>query len=248
MIDKTFRRACAALAAAGLLTSAAACSSGDSNDGDGTDSSNATSKDPSDMMLTDSDTPAGWEWSDASEIVAEGNEEDMSDLLESANAVITEPEACAAIAPSAVSMLAELYDNPDTTAAVGFLPQADSDGGEVNAMISTDPENTGMALPDDMSECRTFTQHSELEPDRPEVTLLADSTDAEIVGADDVHVITVVSESDSQGEGNPISVVVGNVEGVAFRVDASGIDEPQILMDLADRQVDRIRGNDPDAR
>ncbi|MGJ0184839.1 hypothetical protein [Corynebacterium glyciniphilum] len=246
MTDKTLRRTCAALAAVGLLVSAVACSSNDSDGADG--SGDATSKDPSEMMLTDSDTPAGWEWGDASEAFGEGNEEDMSDLLESANAVITEPEACAAIAPSAVSMLAALYDNPDTTAAAGFLPQADSDGGEVNAMISTDPEKAGMALPDDLSECETFTQHSELEPERPAVNFQADSSDAEIIGAEDVHVITVVSDSDSQGGDNPVSVVVGNVDGVAFRVDASGIDEPQILMDLADRQVDRIRGNDPDER
>ncbi|WP_145942610.1 hypothetical protein [Corynebacterium glyciniphilum] len=246
MTDKTLRRTCAALATVGLLVSAAACSSDASDGADGSGSGDATSKDPSDMMLTDSDTPAGWEWGDATEVFEESNDEDMSDLLDSAKAVITEPEVCAAIAPSAVSMLAELYDNPDTTAAAGFLPQSESDGGEVNAMISTDPENTGMALPDDLSECETFTQHSELEPDRPAVTFQADSSDAEIIGAEDVHVITVVSDSDSQGGDNPVSVVVGNVEGVAFRVDASGIDEPQILMDLADRQVDRIRGNDPD--
>lgn len=243
MINRTLRRTCAAVTTAGLLFGAAACSS-DS----GSDSGDATSGDPADMMLTDSDTPAGWEWSDAAEVFEDGNDDDMSELLDAANAVVTDPEQCASIAPSVVSMLAELYDNPDTTAAAGFLPQADSDPGVVNAMISTDPENTGMALPDDLSECESFTQRSELEPERPTVTFRADATDAEILGAENVHVITVVNDADSEQGDNPLSVVVGTVDGVAFRVDASGIDEPQILMDLADRQVDRIRGTDPDAR
>lgn len=198
------------------------------------------------MMLTDSDTPAGWEWSDASETLDEGDEGDMKELLESADAVVTEPRQCASIAPTVVSMLAVLHDNPETTAAAGFLPQDGTDPGAVNAIVSTDPENTGMAMPDDFADCETFTQNSELDPKRPEVTLHAEVADAEIVGAEDVHVITVVRDGDAQGGDNPMSVVVGTVDGVAFRVDASGIDEPQILMDLADRQVDRIRGNDPD--
>jgi hypothetical protein len=242
MTDTILRRTCAALTAAGLLVSAAACTSGD---GDGTD---ATSKDPADMMLTDSDTPAGWEWSDASEALDEGDEGDMTELLESADAVVTDPEQCASIAPSVVSMLAVLHGNPETTAAAGFLPQDSTDPGVVNAMVSTDPVNTGMAMPDDFADCKSFTQRSELDPEQPVVTLHAEVTDAEIVGAEDVHAITVVRDSESQSGDNPMSVIVGTVDGVAFRVDASGIDEPQILMDLADRQVDRIRGNDPDER
>ncbi|MCJ7859114.1 hypothetical protein [Corynebacterium kalidii] len=243
MTDTILRRTCAALTAAGLLVSVAACTSGDDS---GTTS--ATSKDPSDMMLTDSDTPAGWEWSDASETLDDGDEGDMAELLESADAVVTDPEQCASIAPSVVSMLAVLHANPETTAAAGFLPQDSTDPGVVNAMVSTDPENTGMAMPDDFADCETFTQSSDLDREMPPVTLHAQVTDAEIVGAEDVHVITVVRDTESQAGDNPMSVVVGTVEGVAFRVDASGIDEPQILMDLADRQVDRIRGNDPDGR
>jgi hypothetical protein len=255
MTDTILRRTCAALAAAGLLLGVAACSSDDSGSTGGTDnagggdtSGSAVSDNPADMMLTDSDTPAGYEWNNVADVFEDGSEETAEELRNIAGATRTDPELCSALAPRAVNILATLQDNPDTAAAVEFLPQEENDPGVINAMISTDPENTGMALPEDLSECASFTQGSDLDPDSPVVNYQTEVSDANVVGAEDVHVITVVSDADSQSGDNPASVVVGRVDDVVFRVNASGVEEPNILLDLVDRQVDRIRGNDPDGR
>lgn len=254
MINRTLRRTCAAVTTAGLLLGAAACSSDDSGDSgdagqtDSADSGGAVSDNPADMILTDSDTPAGYEWNNVADVLEDGEDDTADQLRSIAEATLTDPEQCGALAPRAVSILATLQDNQDTAAAVEFLPQDESDPAVINAMISTDPENTGMALPDDLSECSSFTQSSEMDPDSPAVNFETDVTDAEVLGAEDVHVITVVNDADSQSGDNPASVVVGTVDGVAFRVNASGIEEPQLLLDLVDRQVDRIRGTDPDAK
>lgn len=236
MMDKTLRRTCAAVAATGLLVSAAACSSDDADSG----------KSASDMVLTDSDTPAGYEWNDAADALEDGDDDDISELLATAEAVKTDPEQCASLAQSPVTVLAMLQDNPDTTAAVEFLPQDETDPAVINAVLSTDPENTGMTLPDDLAECASFTQSSDLDQEGGAVNYQAEVTDADVLGAENVHVVTVVNDSDSQSGENPASVVVGSVDGVAFRINASGVEEPNILLDLVDRQVDRIRGNDPD--
>ncbi|MGV0870373.1 hypothetical protein [Corynebacterium kalidii] len=255
MTDTILRRTCAALTAAGLLLGVAACSSDDSGSTGGTDnagggdtSGSAVSDNPADMMLTDSDTPAGYEWNNVADVFEDGSEETAEELRNIAGATRTDPELCSALAPRAVNILATLQDNPDTAAAVEFLPQEENDPGVINAMISTDPENTGMALPEELSECASFTQGSDLDPDSPVVNYQTEVSDANVVGAEDVHVITVVSDADSQSGDNPASVVVGRVDDVVFRVNASGVEEPNILLDLVDRQVDRIRGNDPDGR
>lgn len=243
----SLRRPAAALTAAGLLVTLGACSSDD----DGSGTGNAPDGSIGSKILTDSDTPAGWEWTNAADSFDDGDADDISELTAAADSVVTDPEQCSAINPSTLSSLAVLHDNPDTTAAVGFLPQDETDPGVVNAMITTDPEHTNMALPDDLSECETFTRSSDLDPSQAPVTFAADVSDADVLGADDVHIFTVVSEDGDGGDGgdggDPVSVVIGTVEGVTFRVDASGLDEPQILLDLVDRQVDRILGNDPDA-
>ncbi|WP_291477647.1 hypothetical protein [Corynebacterium sp.] len=256
MTDTILRRTCAALTAAGLLLGVAACSSDgtdstESSDnagsaGNGDTSGSAVSDNPADMMLTDSDTPAGYEWNNVADVLEDGSDDTAEELRNIAGSTRTDPEQCSALAPRAVSILATLQDNRDTAAAVEFLPQDENDPGVINAMISTDPENTGMALPEDLSECASFTQGSDLDPDSPVVNYETEVSDAEVVGAEDVHVITVVNDSDSPSGDNPASVVVGRVDNVVFRVNASGVEEPQLLLDLVDRQVDRIRGNDPD--
>ncbi|AHW65081.1 hypothetical protein [Corynebacterium glyciniphilum] len=255
MTDKTLRRTCAALTAAGLLLGVAACSSDDadsegatSSESSGDTSGSAVSDDPADMILTDSDTPAGYEWNNVADVLEDGEEATADELRNIAGSTRTEPEQCGSLAPRAVSILATLQDNPDTAAAVEFLPQDENDPGVINAMISTDPENTGMALPDDLSECASFTQSSEMDPDSPAVNYQTEVSDADVLGAEDVHVITVVNDSDSPSGDNPASVVVGRVDDVVFRINASGVEEPQLLLDLVDRQVDRIRGTDPDER
>ncbi|WP_420098298.1 hypothetical protein [Corynebacterium sp.] len=250
MINRTLLRPVTVLAASGLLVSAAACSSDDdgtSDSANSTDSAESVSRisdNPADMMLTDSDTPAGYEWNNVADVFEDGDDATVEQLRSIAGSTVSDPEQCGALAPKAVSILATLFDNQDTTAAVEFLPQEENDPGVINAMISLDPDATGMTLPDDLAECATFTQSSG--PDNPVVNFQTEVTDAEILGAEDVHVITVVNDSDSQSGENPASVVVGTVDGVAFRVNASGIEEPNILLDLVDRQVDRITGNDPD--
>lgn len=237
MMHRALLRTCATVSAAGLAVGLAACSSDD--DEHGVDA----------MMLADADTPAGWERSDATEIFGDGDgddedeDADIAELLDTARAIDVEPAQCAPLEPSPLPALAMLYEHPETTAGAGFLPQDENDPGVVNAVISTDPEATGMVLPDDLGECSTFTRTSEF--DDQEVTYRADASEAEVDGAEDVHVVTVVSDAEVQSGDDTVSVVVGTVDDVAFRVDASGLEEPQILLDLVDRQVDRIRGIDP---
>lgn len=229
---KALLRTCAAVSAAGVVFGAAACSD-DADQG------------VAGMTLTDSDTPAGWEWSDATEVFEDGDEEDINELLSTARSVETTPEQCAPLEPSPLASLAMLHDHPDTTAGVGFLPQDEMSPGVINAVISTQPDNTGMALPDDLSECSTFTQSSAYTAE--DVTYQAEASEADVQGAEDVYIVTLISDAEVQSGDDTVTVVVGTVDGVGFRLDASGLEEPQMLFDLVDRQVDRIRGEDPDA-
>lgn len=212
--------------------------SGTSSASDSSDSSGSSgdSPSPSDLMLTDSASPAGYSWNDASEVL--GDDEQFDQLNEIAEATVTDPEQCAPLAPSAVSVLVDLRDNPDTTGAVEFLPHDETDPAVVDAVVSTDPES--LALPEDMAQCETFTQNNEAAEDEPEVTYQASTSDTEIVGAENTKVVTITSDSQGPGGDETTSVITGTVNGVAFRVTASGIEEPRILTDIVDRQVDRI--------
>ncbi|MGO3361057.1 MAG: hypothetical protein ACTIL2_01320 [Corynebacterium sp.] len=225
------------MAGAGLLLGSAACSSDDSGNGNG--SGDGSDADPSDLALTDSAAPAGYDWNDVGEVLSD---EGFSDDLQ---APLIDPEQCAALDPSALSVLVELRDNQDTSAAVEFLPHDETDPAIVNAIVSTDPDF--LAMPEDISECETFTQTSEEDPQAEPVTYQASAEQSEIVGAEDTEVITIVSDSEGAGGGEATSIVTGTVNGVAFRVSGSGIEEPRILMDLVDRQVDQIREHTDEA-
>lgn len=213
-------------------------SSSDSGSGSGDSGGNDGNGDPSpsDLMLTDSASPAGYSWNDVAEVL--GDDEQFDELSEIADATVTDPEECSTLSPTAVSVLVDLRENADTTAAVEFLPHDETDPAVVQAMVSTDPE--ALAVPDDLSACETFTQHNEVDAGTPEATYQVSAEDSNVEGAENVQVITITSDSQSPGGDEPTSLVVGNVGDIPFRVSASGIEEPRILMDIVDRQVDQI--------
>lgn len=229
-----------ALVAGGGL---AACGSDDDGDGaagggtgSGGGSGSGGAPAPSDLMLTDSASPAGYSWNDVAEVL--GDDEQFDELREIADATVTDPAECATLSPTAVSVLMDLREHSDTTAAVEFLPHDERDPAVVQAMVSTDPE--ALAVPDDLSVCESFTQENEADPGTPATTYQVSAEETEVIGAEGVQVITILGDSQAPGGDEPTSLVVGTVGDIGFRVSASGIEEPRILMDIVDRQVDQI--------
>jgi hypothetical protein len=253
----TVRTVAAALAATGLLSGAVACGSDDGDGGSSTgaaggDSSTASESAPSaasgkptDLMLQKADAPAGYGWNNVADVFDEDDDsvsDFMSQLRETGGDTV-DPAECSGIVPDENALLLELHDHPDTTAVTEFLPHDDNDRTVIDGMVST-AHDAADQVPDDLSRCATFTRTSSLDPSKPPVIYHAQATDGAVVGAQDVHVITVVEEDPASPDNasDPVLIVTGTADGVFFRVSAVGLKEPQILLDLADRQVARITG------
>ncbi|WP_139024439.1 hypothetical protein [Corynebacterium nuruki] len=251
---RTVRTVAAALAATGLLSGAVACGSDDGDDSSSTGAaggdsstapSSAASGDPSDLMLQKADAPAGYGWNNVADVFDEDDDsvsDFMSQLRETGGDTV-DPAECSGIVPDENALLLELHDHPDTTAVTEFLPHDDNDRTVIDGLVST-AHDAADQVPDDLSRCATFTRTSSLDPSKPPVTYHAQASDGAVVGAQDVHVITVVEEDPASPDNasDPVIIVTGTAEGVFFRVSAVGLKEPQILLDLADRQVARITG------
>jgi hypothetical protein len=250
---RTARTSVAVLATTGLLLGVAACGSdSDSGDGGGSDAATGSapaapaSGKPTDLMLQKADAPAGYDWNNVADVFDGDNAsvtDFMSELGDADGGSTVDPAECSEIVPDENNLLLELHDHPDTTAVTEFLPQDNSDQTVIDAMVSTG-DGAADRVPDDISRCGTFTRTSTLDTAKPATTYHAQASDGSVVGAEDVHVITVVEEDPAAPDNasDPVLIVTGTASGVFFRVSAVGLKEPKILLDLADRQVARITG------
>ncbi|AGP30140.1 hypothetical protein [Corynebacterium terpenotabidum] len=225
-----------ALGALGLTVTLAACGGDDGEDEDFVDTSSIAS-----LLLTSEDAPSGYSWNSVAEVL-EGAGDDLGQQLDaSAASVTTSPENCAALVPTADDLLAEIYDHSDTVGAIEFLPDDEDDPAVIDAVVSiADDGDTALLAGGDLDvdQCGEFTRTY---ADGSVTNYRANAQKASIAATDDTTVITVLSDSATEGE-EITSTVTGTVDGVHFRITAVGVTDTDVVTSLAEAQVARITG------
>jgi hypothetical protein len=256
----TFTRKTTLLAGAGLLLTAglAACGSDGSGSSDSSGGAAAprtpVSTVPADMMLTAEDAPSGFTWMNIADLFAGGDDTEatMSEIDSWNVGTTADPAQCAGLLVNNLELMSQLHANPETMAAAELTPQdagGDAAGDRetvIDAVVTTGQGDGAVQLPDDPADCATFTQTTTTDLDEDGgshvATFHAERSDGDIDGADSVHVVTVTG-----GEGAPeafgsVPVVIGTVGPVGFRVSGTAGTDPQLLLGVAQSQVDRITG------
>lgn len=193
------------------------------------------------MPLVSGDAPAGFSWNSVAEVLEDAGDDLGNQLDAAAAGVTTEPESCAVLVPTSDSIIAELYDHRDTTGAVEFLPEDSNDPAVIDAVVSTAEDGDTAALATgkiSADDCGDFTR---TRSDGSDTHFRASAEKASVAATDDTTVITVLSDSATPGE-ELVTTVAGTVDGVHFRVTASGVTDLELLTDLAERQVAQITG------
>ena len=232
-----------ALAAAGLLA-LGACSSG--SGGSEADSSSQTPASSAaapavaaDVVLAEADAPAGYTYSDVAEVLTAGEgREDHEDVLavlaEISGTNTTEPARCSALLPTAVDMLTHIQQDPQASAATEF---SDAQG-NVISVFATTSESIERA-PADPAECATFTRTATDPAVDLQVAYRAEPIAIEVDGAESSTAARIVSDQDVAEPAQ--STFSGTVDGVYFQIHASQALDDQLLTDMAQAQIDKIR-------
>jgi hypothetical protein len=246
------RKTIAATGAALLLTVPLAACGSDDDSADGSSSAPRTpvSTNPADMMLTAEDAPAGFEWLNIADLFAASEDPDATiGEIDSWNVgTVADPAQCAGLLVNNLELMSQLHHNPETMAAAELTPQ--DDGGDqptvIDAVVTTGDGEGTVQLPDDPADCATFTQTTTTDLDENGgehvATFHAERSDGEVKGADNVHVVTVTGGEGAPEEFGTVPVIIGSVGAVHFRVSGTAGTDPQLLIGVAQSQVDRITG------
>lgn len=237
-------RSVLALAAAGLLA-LGACSSdtGDESTSTATDSSSAsvpaTPAVASEVVLGAADAPAGYEYSDVAEVLADGqSDENFEDVIavlaEISGTNTTEPAQCGALLPTAVDLLTHIHQDPQATAASEF---SDAEG-NVITVFATTSESIERA-PTDLAECATFTRAANDPGVDLAITYRTESIAVEVDGAEAQSAARIVSDQDVAEPAQ--STYSATVDGVYFQIHTSQALDDHQLTDMARAQADKIR-------
>lgn len=252
----TFIRRTTAAVGAGLLLTAtlAACGSDSSDDGADADGSAAprtpVSDSPADMMLTAEDAPGGFNWMNIADLFADSEESTAAiDQIDRWNVGTgTDPAPCAGLLVNNLELMSQLHHDPETMAAAELAPQDDSGDREtvIDAVVTTGEGEGAVQLPEDPTECESFTQTttSDLDEEGGQhvATFHAERSEGKVEGADSIHVVTVTGGEGAPEEFGSVPVVIGSVGPVHFRVSGTAGADPQLLLGVAQSQVDRITG------
>lgn len=193
------------------------------------------------MLLTDDDAPAGYSWNSVADVLADAGDDLGQQLDADAAATTTDPASCAALVPTSTSIFGELYDHRDTVGAVEFLPDDRNDPAVIDAVVSTADDGDTAGLASGKVSVDGCGQFSRTGSDGAVTHYRASSQSASNAVAQDMRVVTVLSDSTDPGE-NLVTTVTGSVDGVHFRVTAAGTTDPDLLTELAETQVNRIAG------
>lgn len=246
------RKTIAATGAALLLTVPLAACGSDDDSADGSSAAPRTpvSTNPADMMLTAEDAPAGFEWLNIADLFAASEDPDATiGEIDSWNVgTVADPAQCAGLLVNNLELMSQLHHNPETMAATELTPQ--DDGGDqptvIDAVVTTGDGEGTVQLPDDPADCATFTQTTTTDLDENGgehvATFHAERSDGEVKGADSVHVVTVTGGEGAPEEFGTVPVIIGSVGAVHFRVSGTAGTDPQLLLGVAQSQVDRITG------
>jgi len=232
-----------ALATAGLLV-LGACSS---ESGDAAEPSNesttssvaATPAVASEVVLTEAEAPAGYEYSDVAEVLLEGAEQEnhedvLAVLAEISGTNTTEPAQCSALLPTAVDMLTHIQQDPQATAATEF---SDAEGNVISVFATT--SEAIERAPADLAECATFTRAATDPALDLQIVYRTEPLAIEVDGAETQTAARIVSDQDVAEPAQ--STFSGTVDGVYFQIYTSQALDDQLLTDIAQAQVDKIR-------
>lgn len=190
-------------------------------------------------MLAEADAPAGYTYSDVAEVLTAGEgREDHEDVLamlaEISGTNTTEPAQCSALLPTAVDMLTHIQQDPQASAATEF---SDAEG-NVISVFATTSESIERA-PVDLAECATFTRTATDPAVDLQVVYRAEPIAVEVDGAESATAARIVSDQDVAEPAQ--STFSGTADGVYFQIHTSQALDDQLLTDMAQAQIDKIR-------
>lgn len=233
-----------ALATAGLLA-LSACSSDaqDSSADDAPDAAPGTvAAAPavaSEVVLTAAEAPAGYEYSDVMEVLTAGEGEENYDdviavLAEISGTNTTEPAQCGALIPTAVDVLTLIQQDPQASAATEF---ADDQGNVISVFATT--SDAVDRVPENLDECATFTRAATDPAVDLQIVYQAEPISIDVDGAEISTAARIVSDQDVAEPAQ--STFSATVDGVYFQIYTSQALDDQMLTDMAQAQIDKIR-------
>jgi len=191
-----------------------------------------------DVVLSEADAPAGYTYSDVAEVLEEGEGDENYDdviavLAEISGTNTTEPARCGALLPTAVDMLTHIQQDPEVSAATEF---ADAEGNVISVFATT---SESIERAPGLDECATFTRAATDPALDLQIVYRTEPIAIEVDGAESATAARIVSDQDVAEPAQ--STYSGTVDGVYFQIYTSQALDDQLLTDIAQAQVDKIR-------
>lgn len=266
----------AAVLAASLLT-LTACDSGDSGAasdsavdtttvddnapaGD-SDAGQPASTSPADLIVDDSLTPEGYEYTpptgedelSLAELVAGlSDDPEIADAegLVGGNALDSmtqaDPTQCTGLAVDSLTVMDWMFRPAATTATAGYTP-VDNDEDGLFVMVTTN-EADPQSFPAEVSQCAEFTRAMSDDTDNTLQRYTAEPVDLTVEGADVLGAARVTMTGveingepvDGEGIGSTMNTLTATVNGVTFTIAASEATPLDLLSSVASAQAQRI--------
>lgn len=204
---------------------------------------------PAEVVLGQEDVPADYTFSDIGAFLenqeAAGAEAAFDELYTVREGTTTQPEHCAALAPTSVDTLLTLHEHPADAAAVDYVS---ADNATVITVLAAVADSA--AAPDaEIDQCPEFARSTQTAGSDIEVVYDVEPREVTVEGAEDVQAARLSTSAVSINGGAPTQpaaeqselTLLGTVDGIRFQIHATGSAEEQVLDDLARAQVDKIR-------
>lgn len=225
------------------------------------DAGHPASTAPADLILDDTLTPDGYEYTppagedepSLAELLGE-----FSDTPEMADAegliggealgeaTTAEPAQCTGLAVDGLTVMDWIFRPAATTATAGYT-QLDNDDDGVFIMVTTD-EADPASFPADVSECSEFTRAMGDETDNGVQHYTAEPVDisvdgAEVLGAARVTMTAAEANGETiegEGLGTSMTTLTATVDGITFTIAASEATDTELVGSIASAQTQRI--------
>lgn len=204
---------------------------------------------PAEVLLGQEDAPADYTFSDIGAFLenqeAAGAEATFDELYAVQEGTTTQPEHCAALAPTSVDTLLTLHEHPADAAAVDYVS---ADSATVITVLATTADSAA-APGAELDQCSEFTRTTQAAESDIEVVYDVEPREVTVAGADDVTAARLSTSAISINGGAPTQpaaeqselTLIGSVDGIRFQIHATGSADEQVLDDLAQAQVDKIQ-------
>lgn len=211
----------------------------------------ATPAVPAEVVLGQEDAPADYTFSDIGAFLenqaaaGEGSQAAFDELYVTQEGTTTQPEQCAPLAPTAVTTLLTLHEHPADAAAVDYV--SPDNATVITVLVTTEASEAAPTV--DLEQCAEFTRSTQVADSDISVTYDAEPREVSLDGAEDVTAahLTTTAVSINGGDFAPPTAeeseltLTGTTDGIRFQVHATGPGDEQVLDELAQTQVDKIR-------